>query len=386
MKLLLLAAVAASALVTATASSAHQTADVRFATFNASLNRPAAGQFASTSRHPAVDDVFRRQTRNVAEVVQRVRPDVLLINEFDYDPAAARPVPRELPRGPPERRRADRLPVRVHRAVEHRHPVRAGPRQRRGIVTPRHAGYGDDSFGFGPSRASSGWSSTRSTRSRPGRADLPAVPLGRHARQPDPDAVLLARRGDDPAALVQEPLGRADPGRREDGPLPRLAPDAACLRRPRGPQRPAQLRRDPASGPTTSRRAGARYIYDDDGRRRRPQAGRALRDRRAPERDPLDGDSIPGAPSSCSSIRSSTPKRAPASAGAVEAAALQGGANLHASQRPAVRHGRLRRRRAREPARRLRPAARRTWRSSAAGVFWPVDDPLSRLTGVFDPG
>jgi 3-phytase len=54
---------------------------VRFATFYASLNRDRAGQLVqdlSTGNDP--------QIKNVAEVIQRVRPDVLLINEFDHDP------------------------------------------------------------------------------------------------------------------------------------------------------------------------------------------------------------------------------------------------------------------------------------------------------------
>ncbi|MDR3634528.1 MAG: endonuclease/exonuclease/phosphatase family protein [Isosphaeraceae bacterium] len=53
---------------------------VRFATFNASLNRSARGELARDLATP--DD---RQIRNVAEIIQRVRPDVLLINEFDFD-------------------------------------------------------------------------------------------------------------------------------------------------------------------------------------------------------------------------------------------------------------------------------------------------------------
>jgi hypothetical protein len=61
---------------------------VRFATFNLSLNRGAAGQLADHLAHPEVDDQSRRQARNNAEVIQRVRPEVLLINEFDFDPAA----------------------------------------------------------------------------------------------------------------------------------------------------------------------------------------------------------------------------------------------------------------------------------------------------------
>jgi hypothetical protein len=52
----------------------------RFATFNASLNREHAGELVrdlSTRDNP--------QARAVAEIIQRVRPDVLLVNEFDHD-------------------------------------------------------------------------------------------------------------------------------------------------------------------------------------------------------------------------------------------------------------------------------------------------------------
>ena len=54
--------------------------DVRFATFNASLNRATAGELImdlSTPNDP--------QAANVAEIIQRTAPDVVLINEFDYD-------------------------------------------------------------------------------------------------------------------------------------------------------------------------------------------------------------------------------------------------------------------------------------------------------------
>jgi len=52
---------------------------VRFATYNASLNRATQGGLLADLSTP--DDV---QARNVAEVIQRTRPDVLLINEFDF--------------------------------------------------------------------------------------------------------------------------------------------------------------------------------------------------------------------------------------------------------------------------------------------------------------
>ena len=66
---------------------------VRFATFNASLNRATAG-LARTDLlapfNPAEPDAAlrlrRQQAANVAETIQRIRPEVLLINEFDFEP------------------------------------------------------------------------------------------------------------------------------------------------------------------------------------------------------------------------------------------------------------------------------------------------------------
>lgn len=54
---------------------------VRFASFNASLNRNNAGDLATELATPG-----SAQPDAVAEIIQRTRPDVLLINEFDYDP------------------------------------------------------------------------------------------------------------------------------------------------------------------------------------------------------------------------------------------------------------------------------------------------------------
>ena len=55
---------------------------VRIATFNCSLNRPTEGGLRRSLSVP--DDP---QARNVAEIIQRVHPDVLLLQEFDYDAA-----------------------------------------------------------------------------------------------------------------------------------------------------------------------------------------------------------------------------------------------------------------------------------------------------------
>jgi hypothetical protein len=53
---------------------------IRFATFNASLNRSSAGQLIQDLSTPN-----NAQAKTVAEIIQRNRPDVLLINEFDFD-------------------------------------------------------------------------------------------------------------------------------------------------------------------------------------------------------------------------------------------------------------------------------------------------------------
>ncbi len=55
---------------------------VRFATFNVYLNRPAEGALVEDLK---TGDAA--QVQKVAEIIQRVAPDILLLNEFDYDAA-----------------------------------------------------------------------------------------------------------------------------------------------------------------------------------------------------------------------------------------------------------------------------------------------------------
>ncbi len=55
---------------------------IRIATFNCSLNRAGEGDLRRDLATP--DDV---QARAVAEIIQRVRPDILLLQEFDFDAA-----------------------------------------------------------------------------------------------------------------------------------------------------------------------------------------------------------------------------------------------------------------------------------------------------------
>ena len=59
---------------------ATRVAPVRVATFNVSLHRRALGELAADLAGGADE-----QARMLADIIQRVRPDVLVLNEFDYD-------------------------------------------------------------------------------------------------------------------------------------------------------------------------------------------------------------------------------------------------------------------------------------------------------------
>lgn len=65
---------------TPAAAAERPTGLIRIATFNCSLNRASEGALRRDLATP--DDV---QARAVAEIIQRVRPDILLLQEFDFD-------------------------------------------------------------------------------------------------------------------------------------------------------------------------------------------------------------------------------------------------------------------------------------------------------------
>lgn len=74
--LLILAAVG----ITPTAAADAGSPVIRIATFNCSLNRSTLGELQRDLSTP--EDA---QARAVAQIIQRVRPDILLLQEFDYD-------------------------------------------------------------------------------------------------------------------------------------------------------------------------------------------------------------------------------------------------------------------------------------------------------------
>jgi hypothetical protein len=136
------------ALVLAPAAAAKD-ADVRFSTFNASLNRTFEGQTVID-----FSTATNQQARNVAETIQRYRPDVLLINEFDYFAAN--------PQLPVDLFRDNYLEVSQNGAAPIEYPYSFIAPSNTGIPSgkdydndgisnhPRQTnGYGNDAFGFG---------------------------------------------------------------------------------------------------------------------------------------------------------------------------------------------------------------------------------------------
>jgi Endonuclease/Exonuclease/phosphatase family len=143
--------------------SARQPDTVRFATFNASLNRNLPGQALSDLSQPfdpGEPDLAlrarRAQAAAVAEIIQRVRPEVLLINEFDYidGPVTGNALTKAFQK--------NYLGVSQHGAepIEYNHsfvaPSNTGIHSgfdlnNNGAVvsTPLAPGYGDDALGFG---------------------------------------------------------------------------------------------------------------------------------------------------------------------------------------------------------------------------------------------
>ena len=167
--------------------------------------------------------------------------------------------------------------------------------------------------------------------------------------------------------------------------LPDEPSDAAGLRRRRrtGTARGTSTRS--ASGPTTSRPARGGYIYDDAGRSGGLEPGIAVRDRRRPELRPARRRQHPGRdPATARAPARQHDSSTPASPGAVEQNALQGGVNLTHRSDPKLRHRRLRRRRTAATCGPTTCCRGRTCTSSTRGVFWPLmADPLFRLVGVF---
>ncbi|MDG4792630.1 endonuclease/exonuclease/phosphatase family protein [Micromonospora sp. WMMD1082] len=380
----LLAATATVAVAAPAGAGGQRSGPLRVATFNASLNRDTAGGL--------VADLSRRdnaQAANVAEVIQRVRPDVLLINEFDHDPGGRAlalfqdnylSVPRN-------GTRAIRYPYRYAA------PSNTGVPSGHDLNNDGTVGGPDDAFGFGLFPGQYGMAVYSAYP-----IDLAKVRTFQLFRWRDMPGALLP---DDPA--TPEPADWYSPAELADL---RLSSKSHWDLPIRLPGRTVHLL---ASHPTppvfdgpedrngrrnhdeirfwadyvSPGRAG--YIYDDTGRRGGLRPGAAFVIAGDLNADPYDGDSVPGAAQQVLHHPRVNDRTVPASPGGVAAARRQGGANL--DHRGAPRFdtadfadtdpGNLR-------VDYVLPSRGLPVRT--AGIFWPVPgDPLFRLVGDYDP-
>jgi hypothetical protein len=358
---------------------------VRFATFNASLNRPVAGQLRSDLTDNTSTSVFVRQAKNVAEVIQRVRPDVLLINEFDFDPVAA------------DLFRANFLEVGQNgaEAIHYKYafiaPSNTGiatgfDLNNNGaiVTTPGAPGYGDDAFGFGAFPGQFGMvvyskypidTSAARTFQLFKWKDMPGnlIPTPFYS----PEEVAILRLSSKSHWDLPIDIGKKTVHFLVSHPTPPVFD---------GPEdRNGRRNFDEIrfwADYITPGKSG--YIYDDSGVHGGLKPGELFVIAGDQNSDPLDGDSIPGAIQQLTENPLVNTKVTPESAGAVEASVLQGGANTTQKSDPRfdtadfadTAPGNLH-------ADYVLP--RKTLQIVGSGVFWPLQsDPLFRLTGVFD--
>ncbi len=386
MRRLLVAASIALVIVSASASAAPTAEDLRLATFNASLNRGSAGLLATHLSNPTVDDVFRRQARNVAEVVQRVRPDVLLINEFDFDPAAV------------DLFRDNFLEVSQNgaRPIEYRYafiaPSNTGVASGKDLngdeilgTTVGTVDYANDALGFGffpgqfgmvvYSRYPIERDEVRTFQNFLWK-DMPGnrIPTPFYS----PDEVDILRLSSKSHWDIPIDVGEKAVHFLVSHPTPPVF-DGSEDRNGRRNFDEIRLWADYI----TPGKAG--YIYDDEGRRGGLKRGELFVIAGDQNSDPLDGDSIPGAIQQLLDHPLVNTSHTPASRGAVEAAAFQGFANTTHKSNPRFDTADFNDDPAPGNLRADYVLPRKSMKLDDAGVFWPLQSsPLFRLTGVFD--
>jgi hypothetical protein len=357
---------------------------VRFATFNASLNRNNAGELATELSAPG-----SAQPDTIAEIIQLARPDVLLINEFDYDAG-----------GVAAEGFQDNYLSQPHGDAEPiEYPYRFVAPSNTGIYSgfdlDNSGAAGDfvpnDSFGFGffPGQFGMAVYSMYPIEFDNIRTfqlflwkDMPGALLPDDPNTPEPadwyspeelDVFRLSSKshwdvpiqidGKTVHFLTSHPTPPVF-----DGPEDR-----------NGTRNFDEIRF--WADYIIPSRSG--YIYDDEGNQGGLEPGAMFVIAGDQNSDPLDGDSIPGAIQQLIEHPLVNTKVTPSSEGAVEQSALQGGANDTHLSDPAfdtadfadTAPGNLR-------ADYVLP--RKQLRIVDAGVFWPLSsDPLFGLVGTF---
>jgi hypothetical protein len=350
--------------------------DVRFATFNASLNRNAAGQLLADLSTPD-----NAQARAVAEIIQRTSPDVLLVNEFDYyeDGVAA------------ELFRDNYLEVSQNGADPVDYPYYFVAPSNTGIPSGFDlnndgvVGGPDDAYGFGffPGQYGMVVYSKYPIDDDAVRTfqhflwkDMPGnlMPTDFYSAE-EQDVLRLSSKShwDVPVSI-----GKRTVHFLVSHPTPPTF-DGDEDRNGRRNNDEIRFWADYIGSPARSE-----YVYDDEGGTGGLKPGELFVIAGDQNSDPNDGDSVEGSIEALLNHPKVNTSVTPSSEGAVEASQLQGGANLAHTGDPAhdtadfndnPAPGNLR-------ADYVLPSS--ALRILDAAVFWPVlADPLSRLTGTF---
>jgi hypothetical protein len=378
---LLLLAVAASVLTGPSADAAPAAAErghgdrdtVRFATYNASLNRGAEGQLVADLSTPD-----NAQAGAVAEIIQRTRPDVLLINEFDFDAGhVALDLFQHNYLGVA---RNGSTPIRYPYAYAA--PVNTGVPSGLDLNNDGVVGGPDDAYGFGffPGQF--------------GMAVYSRFPIDvQHIRTfqkflwKDMPGALLP-----PGWFTPQELAVVRLSSKSHWDLPLQIGNRTVHFLVSHPTPPVFDGPEDRNGRRnhdeirlwadyiTPGRAG--YLYDDAGRRGGLRPGSDFVIAGDHNADPNDGDSTAGAIQQLLDNPLVNTSSTPESQGAVEQSQLQGGINL--THRTPARFDTAD---FAEPPGNLRVdyvLPRRSLRIVESAVFWPTtDDPLFRLVGVF---
>ena len=352
---------------------------VRFATFNASLNRDRPGELVRDLSTPG--DV---QARNVAEIIQRSRPDVLLVNEFDFDPGGRGPALFQDHYLSVGQGGAEPIAYPFRNSAEVNTGVPSGldldnNGQVVGEVGSR--GYGNDAFGFGQfpgqygmvvyskypiDRAAVREFRTVSWREMPG-ALLPARPDG--SPWFSSEALALVRLSSKGHWDVPIEVGGRVIHVLASHPTP-PAFDGPEDRNGKRNHDEIRLWADYLAGGTRSAYLGPKDATTP------PASFVLMGDMNA---DPVDGGSVPGAIAQLLDHPRVDSSEVPTSRGAAEASRLQGGANVDQKGRPERDTADFDDRSVGNlrvdyvlPSKDLKPLG--------GGVFWPeASDPLARL-------
>jgi endonuclease/exonuclease/phosphatase family protein len=362
---------------------------VRFATFNASLNRNTAGQLIMDLSNFDVTNLGTTQAKNAAETIQRIRPDVVLINEFDFDAGgtAARLFQENY------------LARSINGSEPITYPYRYVAESNTGIPSGFDlnnngviAG-GDDAFGFGLFPGQFGMAVYSMYPIVTGQVrtfqkflwkDMPGAIL------PDDPATAAPADWYSPAELA---VFRLSSKSHWDLPLQIGGKVVHFLvSHPTPPVFDGPEDRNGTRNFDEVRfwadyihPARGGYIYDDTGRRGGLEPGALFVIAGDQNSDPLDGDSRPGAAQQLIEHPLINARSTPESQGAVQQATLQGGINTTHRSDPRFdtadfadgAPGNLR-------ADYLLP--RVSIQILRSAVFWPLNtDPLFRLVGVFNP-